>query len=292
MREQLQILLAVMVVLIVGGVAYKQLFLTEEEVTLIVRETGGQVTRLADGEMTAALPGMVLSESDTLSVAADSKAELSVGGETTLTLESSSAIRVVGVDRSGVRVELEEGRVSAEVRPDSPALSVSSRGRAVSATDASFNIAAQGDGALSVETTRGEVSLEGFEGHEVLRANERLTDMPNEEPVVGKIPEEMLLSITRWPPEMVRPEDELFIEGRTAPYAEVTLVIGEAELFSTRASADGRFRAPLARNNLREGENLMTVRATDVMGQQQQEPGTVTLDRSGPLISTDVDLRQ
>ncbi|MFT4979484.1 MAG: hypothetical protein ACI8S6_005395 [Myxococcota bacterium] len=265
MREPFQALLAGLLILVIGYFGYTVLFRAPEQAQLLVREASGSVVRTdAVGQQEAAVAGMALHPRDELSVGDGSRAALSIGEDTHLTLEARSAIRVIGVEASGVRVELEGGRVSARVRAGSPTLSISSRGRAVSAGDADFSIAAEADGVLAVATTRGEVALSGLDV-EALSAGQQVTALPGEPAVLGPIPDSLLLDV-QWPELVATRDEELFIEGVTAPYAEVSLTIRDEQSL-IRAGADGRFRAPL---RLIEGDNPVQVTARDSMGNREE----------------------
>lgn len=284
MREQFQALLAGLLLLIMGFFGYNVLFLTDGELQLVVTEVTGSVVRTdAVGEQEAAIVGMALHPRDELVVGKNSRAALAMGDGTDLSLEAESAMRVVGVEASGIRVELEDGRISARVRPGSPTLSVSNRGREVLASDAAFSVAAGVDGALTVNTQQGGVALTGFEDVVSLQAGEQLAAVPGEPAVVGPIPESLLLDV-QWPELVATREDELIVEGRTAPYAEVSLIVREGQPQRIRAGADGRFRAPL---QLAEGSNDVQIVARDGMGNHTQSSRAFERSTEPPLLNVE-----
>ncbi|MEL6349136.1 MAG: FecR domain-containing protein [Myxococcota bacterium] len=286
-REQFQILLAALLILIVGFVGYRILFGADDGIALVVMSTDGQVVRTdAVGQQTVAGAGMTLHPRDTLKVGAASHADLTVGDHTRLSLEAESTIRVVGVDPTGVRVELEEGRVRAVVSPASPGLSVTNRGRAVRADDADFSVAADADGGLVVTSIRGELSLQGFDGDDVLTAGQQLRGAPGRASVTQDIPIDLLLKL-QWPEQAVvrrendvilTADDEYRVQGRTAPYARIRLRCDDRERVG-RADAEGRFLLSIP---LIEGLNIIDVTADDANGRPQTKQVKVELDTLPP----------
>lgn len=277
MREQVQALLAGLLLLVVGFFGYNVLFLSDGDLHLVVTEVTGSVVRTDSvGEQEDATVGMTLQPRDELVVGKDSRTALAMGDGTDLTLEAESAMRVIGIEATGIRVELEDGRISARVRPGSPTLSVSSRGREVQASDATFAVAAEQDGTLTVNSQRGEVALTGFELVTELRAGEQLSAVPGEPAVVGPIPESLLLDI-QWPELIAAREEELILQGRTAPYAEVSLTLSEGPPQHLRAGADGRFQTPIL---LSDNSTDVEIVAQDGMGNRTQS--SRALERSAP----------
>jgi hypothetical protein len=284
MREQIQTLLAAMLVLIVGFVGHTLLFSDSDEIGLSVISTTGAVIRTdKDGLQEAAAPGMRLLPKDELTVGAQGAAELAVDEQTRMTLSSASSIRVVGVDAGGVRIELEQGRVTARVRPESPTLSITSRGRGVSATDADFDVAAGADGALGVESRRGELALQGFDDVVSIAEGVRVSAAPGLPAQAAPIPASLLLEVA-WPAETVTRDSVVDLQGQTSPYATVTL-LGADQPMTTRAGADGRFSTALP---LQEGGNSVEVVVEDVMGNRERATWEIQRDTEAPSVNTEV----
>jgi len=285
MREQLQALLAGMLVIVIGFFGYNTLFHGQEDAQLVVIEAAGSVVRTdGGGKQEVAIVGMALHPRDELAVGPGSSAALQIGEETRLSLEAESAIRVIGIENSSVRVELEEGRVSARVRPNSPALSVTSRGRAVFADDADFTMATDLDGVLNVNAEAGTLSLSGFDQAATLAPGQRLSALPGAPAVIAPIPEGLLLDV-EWPQLVATREEELFLEGRTAPFAAVSVVVHDRSM-SLRAGADGRFRAPF---QLSEGGNPVSVVVRDALGNHQQTSRAFERTSMPPPLNIQVD---
>lgn len=285
MREQVQTLLAAMLVLIGGFVGYSLLFSDGDEIGLSVVSTSGDVVRTdSDGQREDAAAGMRLLPRDELTVGAQGAAELAVDEQTRMTLSSSSSIRVVGVDAGGVRIELEEGRVTARVRPESPTLSITSRGRGVSATDADFDVVAGVDGSLGVEGRRGELALQGFEEVTSLPEGFRLSAAPGLSPQTAPIPAALLLEVA-WPEQTVTRDSTVTLQGQTSPYAAVSLIHAGQQPATIRAGADGRFSTALP---LQEGDNAVEVMVEDVMGNRERATWEIQRDTEAPPVNTEV----
>jgi hypothetical protein len=186
-------------------------------------------------------------------------------------------IRILEADAAGVRVELEGGRVKASVRPGSPVLGISSRGRAIVARDATFSMGVDPDGALAVESEQGSVELQGFGANDRLAAGKRLVDVPGQASVVDPSTTELLLSV-RWPNATIR-ADLATIQGSTSAFAEVIVRPEEGAGLRLRAGADGHFEAILP---VQEGENAFTVVAREPNGQHIEAAGTIARDSKAP----------
>ena len=274
MRQQLPVALAALAVLLLGWLGYQQWFGAKAEVTLSLVDVTGPVTRVrADGGQETPVIGTTLQAEDQLRTGQGGHATLAIGAESRLNLQENSSIRVLGVDATGVRVELEEGRVSARVRPGSPSLGVESRGRALSVADGAILASVQPDGTLAMDVTEGSATLTGIAGADLLAQGRRLVDVPGTAPVQTEIPSELLLHVS-WPEQQAVTVDAVTLQGTTDPLARVR--VGGAE---TRAGPDGRFQVQVP---LQEGVNALTVEAQDVQGTTQTAEGTVQRDSTAP----------
>jgi hypothetical protein len=277
-RAHVQVIVAALVLLIAGWVAWTLMFGGEGAPQLVLVGVEGAVSlQSPDGAERDAAEGDRLNAQDHLTVGADGSALLSMGEGTRLQLEPKSAIRILEADGAGVRVELEGGRVQASVRPGSPVLGISSRGRAVVARDATFKVGVDPDGAFAVEAEAGTLELQGFEGHSQLKEHQRLIDVPGAASVVDAATTELLLSV-RWPEEPTR-ADRAHVRGRTSPFAEVIVRPDKGAGLRVRAGADGQFDAQLP---LQEGNNAITVVARDPNGRKSQAEGSVARDSEAP----------
>jgi hypothetical protein len=282
MRQNTQIVLLVCLVMVLGYWGYQWRFSDEGGTRLVVVSSSGLVERTdGAGVSQPTETGVEVDVQDTLTTGADGLVMLRAGEGSQLSLSAKSTMRVVSVDAGGVRVELENGRVSARVRAGAPALGITNRGRAVNATDADFTIVVDPEGAFGVETERGSVGLQGFDEVVQLQAGHRLQALPGREPVSAPVSSALLLKVD-WPEGAVTRSAEVTIRGRTDPYASVVLGDGT----SVRAGADGKFRAKVA---LKEGENDLKIRVRDVMGRETDSKRTFTRDSTAPSVqSTEV----
>ncbi len=285
MRNQLRVLLAAIAVLLLGWLGWVVLFADDDTPRLMVRSaTDATVVGGDDPTPRAATEGLVIGARDQVVVGPAGTAVLTMGEGTRLQLEPDASIRVLEADATGVRVELEGGRVQARVRPDSPVLGVSSRGRAIVARDAAFTVGVDPDGALAVDATEGALQLEGFDGAAELAAGQRLLDQPGRPAVVDAATVDLLLHV-RWPDGPVT-AGTTTVEGRTAPYTEVVVRPGgpgPSPGVRVRADVDGRFVAELP---LAEGDNPLRVEARDPGGRVAASDGAVTRDSEAPTATS------
>ncbi len=282
MRQSLQLILATVVVLVIGYVGYTLLFSDDDQVRVQVIAAQGQVTRAAaDGGRSPLDVGDLLEIRDAVEVGIDSHAVLGVGEGTRLELDPASTVRLLEVDHTGLRVELEQGRVKARVRPGGVPLGLTSRGRAIYAEDADFAAAVDAAGALAVEPERGEVRVEGADDEPAkVPAGARLTALPGKKPVLEAVPSELLLEVGRPGQDLTRQADML-VEGRTGAYAEVR-VGREGSWTNVRAGPDGRFRASVP---LDEGDNTVVVEARDALGNTREDELRIIRDSTAPPIT-------
>ena len=282
MRTHVQVLLAALLVIIGGWVGYTVMFGPEAVIGLTLVEVRGDVKRTdSAGQAQDVAVGVVLGVRDTVSVPQGGSAVLGVGEGTRISLGEASAVRVLDVDAEGVRVELEQGRVSARVATGSASVDVASRGRTVRTDDGAFTIVADEDGTVAVDAEGGTVGLDGFGVQDALAQGQRLSAVPDRPPVVGAIPDQLLLEVT-WPEQTPRRAPEAPVSGRTEPYARVR-VGGEGSWETVRADAEGHFQVSVP---LEEGDNVVNVEATDVSGEATSTDGRIERDTTAPVVSS------
>lgn len=268
MRQLTRVLLLCLLVILGGWVGFFVLFGEDETPVLRVVRASGAVRRdgpeADDGPL---VEGEPLHAQDRVVVGADGVAILGLGEETRLQLEPDSAIRVLEADLAGVRIELEEGRVVARVKPARGGVGLSSRGRAILAEDADFTAAVDGaTGDLSVRTERGAVEVLGVGKPANLPAGQQLWSSPGEEVVRAPISEELLLS-TRWPEaDTISASTTLHLVGKTEPRAWVEVRVDEDPPRPVRAGGDGSFALDLV---LAPGSRRVVVRARGALGEER-----------------------
>jgi hypothetical protein len=280
MRHQLQLLLLIGLVLVFGVVGYQVLFGERPAYELVVVSANdAELVLGAQGERIQIQPGMVVDVDGLVETGGAGAVALKYGSGAELMLSSKSSMRVVSTGSKGIRVELDAGAVSARVRPGSPPLSISNRGRAVGATDADFTVMVSRGGPLSVASQRGAVSLQGFPGTDGLGAGSVVHAPDGRPPEFAKITESLLFEVV-WPAKPKTREAEVELSGTTDPYATVTLGTG-AQAVRVRADRDGRFRATVS---LAEGENDIELNVRDVTGRVATQRQSVRRDSTAPVI--------
>lgn len=281
MRQGLQLLIVLVVVLVGGVVGYSLIFSEDERPSLRLVEASGTVLRTGPGGQVQPLGvGDELVARDGVQVGEGSTAVLGLGDETRLELHSASSMRVVDVDASGVRVELESGRVSARVRPGGGQVGVSSRGRAVYGSDADFTVAVEDDGLFVTQAERGSLRTEGMEGlPETVSAGMLLSALPGRDAVLGAVPEALKLVVS-WPDPLRVRLPQLVLEGQTGPYVQVS--VGDGEQWTRiRSGSEGSFRVPL---ELDLGANGVVVQVRDALGNQREDERVIERERTAPSI--------
>jgi hypothetical protein len=282
LRQATFVLLASLLVLISGYAGYRVIFGVDGAPRLVVREASGQVQRDdGDGMPRTANVGDVLEDRDRLKVGADGHAVLSVGDRTELRLSSASTVRVLEVRNGGVRLELEEGRVHAVVRPGAPLVGISSRGRAALTSDGDLDAAVQSDGTFAVSASRGAVELQGMGELTGIQPGQRAVSVPGEKPALSAVSERLLLDVA-WPSSSgeglagapgggpSRP-----MSGRTEPFARLVVHGGGGAEVEARADAEGRFVVTLPEA---AAQGALVVEARDPLGREAQatRPAPVT----------------
>lgn len=282
MREHAPALLLALVVLVLGWFGYERWFGSDHGAELILLDVGGDVTVQRPGEgPLKAETGFEVQPQDGVKVGEGGHAVLTIGAETRLTLNELSSIQVLAVSADGVRVELEEGKVSARVRPGSPSLSVLSQGRDLSASDADFEVVAEADGGLTAQASAGAVTVTGVPGATTLSGGHRLVSLPGQPAALTEVTPDLLLQV-EWPGQDPVKVEEVSIKGKTGPYARLDVKVG-SQTVATRADASGAFevQVPVA-----EGDNPLTVQATDMMGEKNSASGAVKRDSRAPTATS------
>ena len=268
MKDALQMLALAAVILVVGFLAYDQIFETKTPGSLEIRSVEGRVMhRSAEGEQPAVV-GSRLAASDRVVTSEGGRVSLTLGDSTELELDSESSLAVIGSNRDGLKVELEGGLVQAVVR---------SGEREVLARDADFSVALGNDGTSAVESKRGVVELEGFDGVGTLEAGQRVSAVPGVPVTVGPIPDALLLDV-KWPDASTR-EKESQILGKTEPGA-VIWIEHNGRKIRTVADENGEFA--LDGIPLKQGENALVLHGESILGASEQRAGKVVRDSEAP----------
>jgi hypothetical protein len=278
MSENLRIVLAVLLILVLGFFGYRVLFPGDEAMPLLVQAVEGSVHHVTPrGDRAAVSPGLVLERSARIETEPDGRAFLALGGGSTLTVERSSSVRVLDVTKEGVRIELDNGSVEATVRPERGALGIVHSDREVIGRDGDFAVGVNESGNMAVESHRGSVSIAGVESVERIEQGERLLLLADGTPRVAAIPESLLLEVA-WPESARTRQAEVAVRGMTDPGAEVR--VGAAGRWTTVvADASGHFEAAIP---LDEGDNPLRVISRDPLGRTMEEQRLLTRDSEPP----------
>lgn len=263
MRENLGLLLALLVILLVGVVGYRALF-GPQGPELVVLDAAGQAVRVRAAEGAVPLQvGDALAVDDQLMVGETGVLRVGIGEGSELSLQANSALRLTAVTDDGVRVELEGGAVSARVRAGAPSLGLRARGRELQLASGEVSAGLADDGRLTVEVLAGELALSGVDGQATLVAGRRLDLADGQAPVAAAITDVLPLQIAE--PSTVGDDGVVSVVAQTQPYAMVELS-GAGAAVQVIAGADGIARLPPVIVP-RGGANLV-LRARDALGRE------------------------
>ncbi len=271
-------LLPLAIVLMAGWLGYYLLFPSAQLAPLVVRQVEGTVLQIdANGARIEAVPGAVLKREDKIETEDDGRALLAFGTDSTLALHHGTTMTVLGLSKEGLKVELDEGRVEATVRPGRGTLGIVNLNREIIATDATFTVGVNRAGGLAVESQRGQVELSGVEGFQVLREGQRIMASRDGTARLASIPESLLLEV-EWPDSAATREAELSVAGRTDPGAMVRIG-ASGKWTAVMAGADGRFKATVP---LAEGPNALEVISQDPLGRTTSQDSSIIRDSRPP----------
>ena len=226
-------------------------------------------------------PGDVVGVADVVRTKIDGAAALQYGNGAQLMLGEATTMRVLDADAQGVRIEMDEGTVTARVRAGAPPLDVLSNGRSVRASDADFTVMVARTGGLSAMARRGQLQVRGVEGADTLREGQMLHTKTGGLGVVDALSDSLLLDV-EWPDEEVTRLDRVEVNGVTDPFATVTIGEGPG-VVRVRADEDGRFSAEVG---LAEGVNTVPITVRDVAGREATRTQTVRRDSTAPVIQS------
>ena len=278
MRRDIAPILALLVVFLTGILGYRIVF-SSETTDVVVLSVEGDVRRSdAAGATRLAIPGESLIEADRLFVPDGGSAALGFGADSIVRVQSSSSIRILEVDRSGVKMELEEGRLVARVREGSPALAISNAGRTFRASNASFSAGVTQDGVLLVAAEQGSLVVDGIPEHVQLVEGMELSLAPGKPALERELAETLLLSVS-WPEAPDRPLATPLL-GQTVPFGLVRLMSGGA-IQERRADETGAFSFPL---DLLVGEGVVEVQVVDPLGRSARESWRYTIVPPPPAV--------
>lgn len=248
---------------------------------MVVSSRSATVSTGGEGAGAALSPGDVVGVADVVKTGPDGAAALQYGNGAQLMLGDATTMRVLDADSTGVRIEMDEGTVTARVRQGAPPLDVLSNGRSVRASDADFTVMVSRDGGMSALAQRGQVAVRGIAGTPGLSEGQVLHTIGDGGKLVGSVSDSLLLDV-EWPEEEVTRLAEVDVSGVTDPFAVVTVGTG-AGAVRVRADQEGRFSAEVA---LAEGVNTVPITVRDVSGREVTRTQTVRRDSTAPVIQS------
>ena len=235
----------------------------------------GTVSQIVDGKT-------IVGVNDVVRTGQDGRVILSLGDGLSIRVDESAEVKVRDVTSDGVQLELENGRLTADVSTNGPQLAVSNGSRSFTATDAAFAISANDDD-IAVDVRRGAVDVEGVAGVSQVDAGQRLQVVAGQDPWTADIPEQFLLDVD-WPEKARTNQVGAILAGRAEPGSFIE-VKGVTKPTRVRVGRDGRFEVPVA---LKEGLHSVEILAISMMGEIKSSNWTVELDTQGPAIRGEV----
>ena len=251
---------------------------------LLIKTVSGEVSlEREDGQVAEVIQGETrMGLNERLKTGDSGRVVLSLGPDLEITVAESADVKLGRVTDDGVQLELENGRLKADVRPGAPSLKISNDGRQFQTNDGAFEILAS-DEAVSLQVQRGEVKTNGVDGVESVTAGKRLSVLENGEVWESGIPNEMLLNVD-WPTEERTKNVEAVLAGRAEP-GSTLMISGVQNPRQIRVGKDGRFEVPVA---LKEGLHAVEISAVSLWGANKASKWNVELDTKGPLIRGEI----
>jgi len=281
-RRELTALFVLVAVLLAGWGGYRLLFEAGGRQELTLDSVDGQVRHLNGTVSALAHAGEVVQPGERLEAGPDGAAVLSFGPDTRVALQPDSSLKVLDVAPEGVRVALEGGRVQATVREGGAPVAVRAGDREVTARDADVTVARGEDGTVAVSPSRGSVDLAGFGSAVQVSEGQRIVAPPGQAAAVVASRQERLLELAATPPRTNL--DVVKVQGRTEPSASV-VISGGAEPVRVKADGEGGFVATV---RLREGQNRLELRATDLLGGEALATAEVERDTTAPQVQVEI----
>ena len=230
--------------------------------SIALLSTEGNVQTLRNGKWTKAKEGE-LGQDDALRTDGKGSATVAIG-DSQIVLEQDSQVTVKESADKVADLQLEKGRVSAELVDDDVTVRIRAAGSdaVAEAQKGSFSVFSDGHGLVAVASKTGEVKLSGHGGDVVLGAGEQGQVVGSNRPEKKKLRKAILLSVV-WPGKNQTKARTTTIRGKS----EVgTLVTVNGEIVPV--GADGEFSASVP---LDEGKNAFSVTARDLLGREKTE---------------------
>ncbi len=248
MRQSVGPIIALIVILLVGVVGYRALFSSTGPELRVLRVVGRVERRAAQLGPTALVAGDLLDLQDSVQVGDDGELSVAVGEEAELRLRSGTTVTITEVGERGLRLELEQGRVTARVRRGGAGVGVGAGPRAARLTEGEANIGRDASDLFTVEAVEGEVAVDGAPGHGALGPGEALVVSGEGGVVEAHLAEALLLELLL--PEARDEQGRVSIIAHTSPFSMVRVRGEGAPLaedggpLTLRANGEGELRLP------------------------------------------------
>ena len=253
--------------------------------TIALLSTKGNVQTLRNGTWDTASVGQ-LERDDAIRTDGQGSATVAIGGSQ-LVLEQDSQVTVQASSDKVADLQLEKGRVTADLVDEDVTLRIRAAGSdaVAEAKKGSFSVFNDGRGLVAVASRTGEVKLSSSGGDVVLAAGEQGQVVGPGQPEKKKLRKAILLSVV-WPGKSRTRAQKTTIRGKSEVGSVVT-VNGQVVPVST----DGEFSASVP---LAKGRNPISVTARDLLGREKTRTKKIdrtspAIDRTPPTVDADTD---
>ncbi|MFC1609336.1 hypothetical protein ACFL6C_00120 [Myxococcota bacterium] len=255
-----------------------------EEKARITHAEGAVEIRLGSGEWQIVEIGQQVGP-DTELRTGQGSAGIAYGEALEVELSSASEARLVALENDVAKLVLREGRVVADVKPESGRtvqVGAASSDAVAKTRDGRLHVLTDGKGSVQAAVTRGSARVTAKGETVEVAAGYQTTVRPEQPPQTPMVlPPSLLLKI-KWPKHAATKKRRHLVVGTTNPGARVK--VGNTVV---TADSKGRFRAIV---ELREGRNQVEVRALDVVGRTEKALSPpIVLDTRAPDHAVDTD---
>lgn len=239
----------------------------------------GDVEVMRDGHWQAATIG-TLKQDDAVRSQRGGSATVSIG-DTQVIVEERSEVTVHEMTQKIANLQLEQGRISADIAEQNFVLRIRAKGSSAIAESktGAFSLFNNGRGLVAVATKTGRVKLSSAGGDTILEAGEQGHVADNAQPTKKTLQRSVLLSVN-WPDARTE-KARTMIRGRADVGARIA-INGQ----TTDVDANGRFKATIP---LTEGDNAIVVTATDLRGETKKETGQIRVKPKPPAAEAETD---
>ncbi|MBI5507374.1 MAG: FecR domain-containing protein [Deltaproteobacteria bacterium] len=244
----------------------------------VTRAAGAVQIRVGAGEWHEAVVGTAVEVGADLRTGEGGSAALSIPGTLDVEVAADAEVRLETLDDDQAALEVREGLVVADVKPESGRLlQIKAAGSdAVAATrDGRVHVLTDGKGNVQTAVTRGSATVTAGGEQVELENGFQTSIVPGGKPQAPTpMPKSLLLKI-KWPPDSQTAKRRQLVTGKTNPGARVR--VGGVV---TTADANGQFRAVI---ELQEGSQKVRAYTLDVLGRVEQTTSqAIELDTRGP----------